>query len=103
MYARASRFRFRSGTTEEATYLIRDVMLPSASKQQGFRGAFMLRHDSDPETHIVISLWESKTDLLASHPPEEIIPLLAPLDGYIIESEQNTCDVLLALYKHEDA
>ncbi len=102
MYAKATQLQFQVGTTDEAARIIREVMLPNASKQRGFKGAFLLRHDSDPDKHIVISLWESKADLLASRPPEEIIPLLAPLDGYIIESEQDTCDVLLALYKDEE-
>jgi quinol monooxygenase YgiN len=101
MYAKATQFRFRPDTTAEATRIIHDIMIPSASKQQGFKGAFMLRHDNDPDNHIVISLWESKADLQASRPPEEIVPLLAPLDGYIVEVEQDTCDVLFALYNNE--
>ncbi len=102
MYARATIWKFQSGTADEGTRIIRDVMLPGASKQQGFKGAFILRHDTDPDKHIVISLWECKADLLASRPPEDAIPLLAPLDGYIIGSEQDTCDVLFALYNNDD-
>jgi hypothetical protein len=102
MYARASTWKFQPGTADEGTRIIRDIMLPSASKQQGFKGAFILRHDTDPDKHIVISLWESKADLLASRPPEDVIPLLAPLDSYIVENEQDTCDVLLALYKNAE-
>ena len=102
MYAKATQLQFRSGTTDEATRIIRDIMIPSASKQQGFKGAFMLRHDTNSDKHIVISLWESQDDLLASTPPEEIIPLLEPLDDYIIESKQDTCSVLLALYNNNN-
>ncbi len=98
MYAKATQLQFQSSTTDEATRIIRDIMIPSASKQQGFKGAFMLRHDTNSDKHIIISLWESKEDLLASRPPEEIIPLLEPLDDYIIASEQDTCDVLFAFY-----
>ncbi|MBV9712227.1 MAG: antibiotic biosynthesis monooxygenase [Ktedonobacteraceae bacterium] len=102
MYAKATQLQFQAGTTDEATRIIRDIMIPGASKQRGFKGAFMLRHDTDPDKHIVISLWESKDDLLASRPPEDLIPLLAPLDDYIIESEQDTCDVLLAFYNNQE-
>lgn len=102
MYARATIWKFRPGTTDEAIRIIHDIMIPSASKQAGFKGAFILQHDTDPDKHIVISLWESKTDLLATRPPEDVIPLLVPLDGYIIESEQDTCAVLLALYNNDN-
>ena len=101
MYAKATQLQFQPGTTDEATRIIRDIIDPSASTQQGFKGAFMLRPDTNPDKHIIISLWETKAQLLASHPPEEIIPLLAPLDGYIIDCVQDTCDTLLSLYNNQ--
>jgi hypothetical protein len=101
MHAKVSTWRFQPDTADEGVRIIRDIMIPSASKQQGFRGAFMLRHDSDPDKHITISLWETKDDLLASYPPDEIIPLLEPLDEYIVDNSQDTCDVLLAVYKNK--
>ena len=101
MYARISQWRYRHGTIDEATRIIRDIMIPGANKQPGFKGAFILKHDADPDKHTIISLWESKADLLASRPPEEIIPLLAPLDDYIIENIQDTCDVLLSLHNND--
>ena len=102
MYAKATQLQFQSGTTDEATRIIRDIMIPSASIQEGFKGAFILRTDADPDKHIIISLWETKAQLLASHPPEEIVPLLAPLDAYIIDCVQDTCDTLLSLYNNQN-
>ena len=101
MYAKATQLQFRPGTIDEATRIIRDIMIPSASTQQGFKGAFILRPDTNLDKHIIISLWETKAQLLASHAPEEIIPLLAPLDAYIIDCVQDNCDTLLALYNSQ--
>jgi len=72
-------------------------MLPSANLQRGFKGALLLKSDTESEKHIIISLWETKADLLASRPPEDIIPLLEPLDAFIAESSQDTYEVLLQM------
>ena len=95
MYARKSTLRFQPENIEEATRIIREVMIPSARKQRGFKGALMLRDAENPAKHIVISIWETEEDLLASQPPEEIVPLLEPLEEYIIDQDQEICDVLL--------
>ncbi len=97
MHARTSIVRFQDGTADEATRIFRDIMLPSASSQKGFKGALMLRSDTDAEKHIIISLWATIEDLLASAPPDDIVPLLEPLDELITEISQDTCEVLLQM------
>ena len=89
--------RFQPGTADEATHIFRDIMLPSASSQQGFKGALMLKSDADLEKHIIISIWETEADMLASSPPEEIVPLLEPLEDMIAEISQDSYEVLLKM------
>ena len=100
MYARTTTLRFQPGTADEATRIIQEIMLPGASTQRGFRGAFMLKSDTDTEKYTIISLWETLDDLLESSPPEEIVPLLEPLDDFITETSQDTCDVLFHIDEH---
>ena len=100
MHARTTTLRFQPGTAEEATRIIREIMLPGASVQRGFKGALMFRSDTDAEKYSIISLWETLNDLLASQPPEESIPLLEPLDDFIAEASQDTCEVLFQVDEH---
>lgn len=100
MHARTTTVRFQPGTADEAARIIREIMLPSAGAQHGFKGAWMLKSDTDTEKCIIISLWDTLDDLLASAPPEEIIPLLEPLDDFISESSQDTCEVLFQVDEH---
>ena len=97
MHARTSIVRFQSGTADEATRIFRDIMLPSASSQLGFKGALILRSDTDLERHIIISMWETEADMLASSPPDEIVPLLEPLEDMIAEISQDSYEVLLQM------
>ena len=97
MHARTSIVRFQPGMADEATRIFRDIMLPSASSQRGFKGALILRSDTDLEKHIIISLWETEADMLASSPPDEIVPLLEPLEDMIAEISQDSYEVLLQM------
>ena len=89
--------RFQAGAANKTTRIFRDIMLPSANTQKGFKGALMLRSDTDAEKHIIISLWATIEDMLASAPPDDIVPLLEPLDELIAEINQDTCEVLLQI------
>lgn len=42
-------------------------------------------------------MWETEADLYASRAPEYIVPLVQPLNEYIIESNQEIYEVLLKL------
>ena len=97
MHARVSTVRFRAGGEDEALHIFRDIMLPSASKQKGFKGALILKSDADPEEHIVISLWKTEEAMLESHAPEDLVPQLEPLEQLIAENKQGTYEVLLHL------
>ncbi len=95
MHARVSTVRFQPGGEDEALHIFRDIMLPSASKQKGFKGALILKSDADPEQHIIISIWKTEENMLESHPPEQIVPLLEPLEELIAENKQGAYEVLL--------
>lgn len=97
MHARVSIVQFREDVIEDATKIFRGVMLPSARPQKGFQGALVLRNGARQDQHIIISMWETESDLRASRAPEDIVPLLKPLDEYIIESNQEIYEVLLKL------
>lgn len=73
MYARTTIAQFYPGTTEEALHIVSDIMLPRARKQVGFQGALILRHP-DKDQGIIVTLWETENDLLASEAPEDIQP-----------------------------
>ena len=97
MYAKTTIVRFHPGTVDEATHIFRDIMLPTASLQLGFKGALILKCDTDAEKHIIISIWDTKADMETSRPPENILPLLEPLEKFIAELSQDTYEVLLQI------
>jgi hypothetical protein len=97
MHARATIVRFHPGAINEATHIFREVMLPRASAQPGFRGAYILMSDTHPDNGIIITLWDTLDDLLSSTPPDDIAPQLDRLDELIAEVNQDTYHVMLSL------
>ena len=65
MHARVVTGQYQQGTLAEAARMYRDLYLPAAEQQQGFKGALFL---TDPNTHnaMSISLWETEADMKAS-------------------------------------
>lgn len=97
MHARATVAQFQPGTTDEAISILRDVMLPRAKEQRGFKGALILS-DADNDRGIVITLWETEEDLLESSPPEDIIADVERLGELMTDSStQHTYDVDLRM------
>jgi heme-degrading monooxygenase HmoA len=93
MYARTTIAQFYPGTTEEALYIVSDIMLPRAREQAGFQGALILRHP-DKDQGIIITLWETENDLLDSEAPEDIQSDVERLGELIIgKSLQDIYDV----------
>jgi heme-degrading monooxygenase HmoA len=78
---------YQPGTQEEATSLLRDVMLPKARELQGFKGALIL-NDAVMNTGITITLWETEADLEASQPPDAIMEAIERLG--LLLTEQTT-------------
>ncbi|EFH88550.1 antibiotic biosynthesis monooxygenase family protein [Ktedonobacter racemifer] len=89
MHVRTSIIRLVPGTYEEAIALFRDIILPSAQEQKGFKGAQIQHSDSDPNRLIVMSFWASVEDLLASEPPAEIHMHMERLDELIENADQD--------------
>ena len=99
MYAKITTIHFKPDQIEEATHIYRDIMIPSASEQKGFIKALAFRSTTQPETSVIISIWETEEDLRSSAPPEEIIPQLEPLDEMAIEFTQDVYQMLFELKK----
>ena len=64
MYARVVTSQFQPGKIEEGIQLFRDSVLSKARKQQGFKGVLLLT-DPTTDTAVVVTLWETETDLKA--------------------------------------
>jgi heme-degrading monooxygenase HmoA len=64
MYARVVNVQFQSGKLDEATRLVRDVIVPVMQQQKGFKGQLLL---TQSETHKAISInfWDTEADLTA--------------------------------------
>lgn len=84
MYARTTIAQFYPGTTDEALHILKDIMLPRAREQRGFKDALILRHP-EKEQGIIITIWETETDLLDSQPPEDIFPDVERLGELLTE------------------
>lgn len=93
MYARATVAQFQPDASEEAMHIIRDIILPSAQTQPGFKSALILR-TVDSNRGIIISFWDTEAELLASSPPDEIVPYVERLGELIAEATQDTYEVV---------
>ena len=87
MHARVTIAHYQPGTQEEATSILRDVMLPKARELQGFKGALIL-NDVVTSAGIIVTLWETEADLEASQPPDEIMGAIERLG--LLLTEQTT-------------
>jgi heme-degrading monooxygenase HmoA len=62
MYARIVSGMARPDKREEAISIYRDSVLPSAKKQKGFKGAFLLS-DSTTNKSYSITFWDTEDDM----------------------------------------
>ena len=72
MYAQTTFAQFQPGTSDEAISILRDVMLPSAQGQRGFKGALILG-DAEHDRSVVITLWGRTRPPCWQVAPEEIL------------------------------
>ena len=97
MYAKITLVQFQPGAADEAVHIFRDIMIPNASTQQGFKGAMMFKSATQADKYTIFSLWESKEDLDASAPPEHILPDLARLGALTVETSQDSAETILLM------
>ncbi|HEY3312917.1 MAG TPA: antibiotic biosynthesis monooxygenase [Anaerolineales bacterium] len=64
MKARVTNVQIQPGKIDEATGIYRDSVVPAASQQKGFKGAFLL---TDPDTGkgFSVTFWETDADMNA--------------------------------------
>ena len=98
MFARISIATFQNGAMDEALDIFQRRMLPSASMQNGFRGAFVSR-DSQKNCATIITMWETEADMLASGPPLEIVKDVERFGALIAEVTQEHQEVILQIIK----
>jgi hypothetical protein len=65
MYARVTHYLVLPGKLEAFIRLIQEESIPQAKQQSGFRNSYILTHRSIGVC-VVITLWETEADLLAS-------------------------------------
>lgn len=82
----------------EALDIFQHRMLPSASVQNGFRGAFISR-DSQKNRATIITMWTTEADMLASGPPLEIVKDVERFGALIAEVTQEHQEVILQMMK----
>ena len=76
MYARAVSIQFQAGKVDEASRIVKDVIVPVLKEQGGFKEQLLLtQHDTGKA--LSINLWETETDLTAF----ETSPLYRELMG----------------------
>jgi len=65
MHAKVVTFQIKPGRQEEVDRLFREVIVPSAQKQKGFRGGMLL---TDPATGKArsVALWDTEEDIRES-------------------------------------
>lgn len=69
MHARALTLRVREGNLDRVLYILKDVVIPAAERQEGF-AAFIVMSDQEANRVVGTSLWETEADMLASERAE---------------------------------
>lgn len=81
MHARVITVQLKAGTSEEATRIYRDSVLPAARRQPGFqRGTLLV--DPTTERAISITQWATEADLVASETSGYLREQIAKLTPY---------------------
>lgn len=64
MYARIITGKMKIGSSDEATTIYKDSVVPAAQQQKGFKSAHLF---NDPSTgkYITITVWETEEDMIA--------------------------------------
>ena len=76
MFARAVNIQFQAGKVEEASRIVKDVIVPAMKKLRGFKEQLLFtQHDTGKG--MSINLWETEADLTAF----ETSPLYRELMG----------------------
>lgn len=96
MHARVTIARFQPDARTEATTLLREVILPSAQAQTGFRGALVLGAPA-PDRGLIITLWDTEADLTTSQPPDVIAADVEGLGQVIADATQENYEVFVQL------
>lgn len=82
MYSRVVNVQFQSGKVEEASHMVKDVIVPVLREQKGFKGQFLLSQ-GDTGKAISINLWETEADLTAFESSPLYGELMSKLAGVL--------------------
>jgi quinol monooxygenase YgiN len=82
MYARVTSVQISPDHVDEATRLTRDIIIPAAQREKGFKG-YMVLGDRAMGKSLSITFWETAADMQASGPGSEyyreVMARIAPL------------------------
>lgn len=83
MNARVITVQTQPGRQEELLNVVKDVVVPAAQHQPGFRGMLRLT-DATTGKAINITLWESEDDLIASETSGYLQAMLAQVSPFFV-------------------
>ena len=82
MHARVTSIQVSPDKIEEATRITRDIIIPAAQREKGFKG-YMVLGDRATGKSLSITFWETAADMDASGPTSayyrEVMAGIAPL------------------------
>lgn len=82
MYARVTSTQISPDKVEEATRITRDIVIPAAQREKGFKG-YMALGDRATGKSLSITFWDTAADMEASGPGSayyrEVMARIAPL------------------------
>ncbi len=82
MYARAVSIQFQAGKVDEASRIVKDVIVPVLKEQMGFKAQLLFtQHDTGKA--LSINLWETETDLTAFETSPLYCELMGKLAGVL--------------------
>ena len=92
MYARGVSMDLKPGEEEKYARMIRDTIVPTLQKQQGFKGGYWL-YDHDEGTGWGIALFESKAALDATDETVNRFRDAARSEGLLSQPKLRKCEV----------
>jgi heme-degrading monooxygenase HmoA len=80
MHARLTTIQLQPGMADRLEGVFKESVLPASRQQQGFRGGLLLADDGSGKA-VLVSLWESESDLRAGESSGYYVEQVSKLAG----------------------